>query len=75
MTLADRYVLTGQAATMLNVNRLTVQRWVRAGLLRGERGGYVTLIDRAQVEQLANGEVMHMNYARGSMDILRGRSV
>lgn len=53
MNLSHIYMLTGQAAALLRVNRLTVQRWVKTGRLRGERVGYVTLIDRQQVEQIA----------------------
>lgn len=53
MNLSDIYMLTGQAAALLMVNRLTVQRWVKTGRLRGERVGYVTLIDKQQVEQIA----------------------
>lgn len=52
-TLQEEYLTTGQAAAMLSVNRLTIQRWVTAGRLDGQRVGNVTLIVRKQVEELA----------------------
>ncbi len=52
-TLQEVYLTTGQAATMLGVNRLTIRRWVAAGRVRGQLVGNVTLIDRQQVEQMA----------------------
>ncbi len=64
MSLQDVYVTTGQAAALLHVNRLTVQRWVRSGRLTGERVGNVTLIVKKEVEQLATER--KANYARGS---------
>ena len=51
--LQDIYVTTGQAAAMLHLNRLTIQRWVNAGKLTSQRVGYVILIDRAEVERIA----------------------
>ena len=52
-TLSSLYLLTGQAAKLLRVNRLSVQRWVNIGVLHGERVGNVTLIPRVEVEALA----------------------
>jgi excisionase family DNA binding protein len=52
MTLDEVYCTTGQAAKRLGVNRLTIQRWVKAGKLSGERVGNVTLIPIVEVERL-----------------------
>jgi len=52
--LSELYLTTGQAASRLGVNRLTIQRWVKSGRLPGEVVGYVTLILRADIERLAN---------------------
>lgn len=50
--LQEMFLTTGQAAAALNVNRLTIQRWVNAGRLNGQRVGNVTLIPRDEVESL-----------------------
>ncbi len=42
--LASIYMTPCQAAQLLNVNRLTIRRWVQHGKLRGERIGNITLI-------------------------------
>lgn len=52
MTLASIYMTTGQAASRLSVNRLTIQRWVASGRLSGERVGNVTLIPIVEVEAI-----------------------
>ena len=52
-SLQDVYLMTGQAASCLHVNRLTIRRWVKAGKLSGEVIGHLTLIPRADVERLA----------------------
>ena len=49
------YITTGQAASLLNVNRLTVRRWIKAGRLTGYRIGNFTLINKFEVEKLAEG--------------------
>lgn len=53
MALRDFYLTTGQAAAVLQVNRLTVQRWVKSGKLWGEPVGQVTLLRRDEVQNLA----------------------
>ena len=53
MSLQEIYVTAGQAATLLQVSRLSVWRWVKSGKLAGERVGKITLISRAEVEELA----------------------
>jgi excisionase family DNA binding protein len=53
MSLQDTYITAGQAAALLNVSRLTVWRWVKSEKLSGERVGRITLIPRAEVEELA----------------------
>ena len=53
MALQDLYLTTGQAAAVLQVNRLTVQRWVKSGKLSGELVGRVTLISKDEVHRLA----------------------
>ena len=51
--LSDVYVSVGQAASLLLVNRLTIQRWVKQGKLRGERIGRTTLIPKEDVWSVA----------------------
>ncbi len=46
------YITTGQVASLLNVNRLTVRRWLKSGRFTGYRIGNFTLISRLQVEEL-----------------------
>lgn len=53
MGLVEFYVTTGQGDRILRINTVTLERWVEAGRLRGERVGSVTLIDRQQVEEVA----------------------
>ena len=53
MTLRDFYLTTGEAAAILQVNRLTVRRWVKAGKLWGEPVGQVTLLRKDEVHRLA----------------------
>ena len=52
MALKDLYVTTGQAAAILHVNRLTIQRWVKSGKLTGEAVGRITLIPKDEVLRL-----------------------
>ena len=53
MNLQSLYVTTGQAADLLHVSRVMVWKWVKSGKLSGERVGRITLIPRAEVEELA----------------------
>jgi len=50
--ISDTYITTGQAATILNVNRLTIQRWVKAKKITGYRVGHFMLISKEDVRNL-----------------------
>jgi excisionase family DNA binding protein len=45
------YMLTGEAADRIGVNRLTIQRWAKSGRVRGWRVGTVTLLLRSDIER------------------------
>lgn len=49
----DFFLTMTQTAELLAVNRITVRRWLKRGILTGESVGTATLIPRAAVEQLA----------------------
>ena len=44
--ITENYVTKAEAATLLNVNRLTIWRWVRDGKLQAEKVGRELLIRR-----------------------------
>ena len=50
--ISNIYITTGQAAAILNVNRLTIQRWVKAKKLTGHRVGHFMLISKEDVRNL-----------------------
>jgi len=52
VNLSGTYVSIGQAASILNVNRLTIRHWLQKGKLRGQRIGLVTLILKNDVSAI-----------------------
>ncbi|MCH8064682.1 MAG: helix-turn-helix domain-containing protein [Chloroflexi bacterium] len=49
----ELFLTSGQAAAILAVNPLTVQRWVKSGRLAGHKVGHITLLSRQEVEEIA----------------------
>jgi excisionase family DNA binding protein len=47
--LSAAYVSIAQAASLLNVNRLTIRHWIQKRKLRGEKIGAVTLLLKKDV--------------------------
>jgi hypothetical protein len=46
------YITTGQGGILLNVNRLTIRRWVKSGRLTGHIIANFTLISRLEIDKL-----------------------
>jgi excisionase family DNA binding protein len=50
----------GQAASYLDVNRITIRRWIQSGKLKGEKIGKVTLILKTDIFAIAyQSEIKH----------------
>ena len=60
------YMTIGEAALYLDVNRLTIRRWLKSGRLNGERIGHFTLILKDDVRRIAIQE--RMVASKGRMD-------
>ena len=54
--ISGNYVTKAQAAAMLNVNRLTIWRWVKTGKLKAEKVGRELLIKRDDLSQLTKNK-------------------
>ena len=52
INIADHVYTLTEAAEQLDVNRVTIRRWVRAGKLTAQRIGRVVLVDKHQVDKL-----------------------
>jgi excisionase family DNA binding protein len=52
VTIRERVYTLTETANLLEVNRLTVRRWIRAGRLVGETIGGVVLLDREAIDRM-----------------------
>lgn len=52
--LSTRYMTIGEAALYLDVNRITIRRWLKSGNLKGERIGHFTLILKTDIYSIAS---------------------
>jgi len=60
------YMTIGEATSYLDINRLTIRRWLKSGRLNGERIGHFTLILKDDVHKIAIQERMFAS--KGRMD-------
>ncbi len=54
MSCTTEFLTTGEAARILAVSTMTVQRWVRSGRLEGHRVGHFTVVLRQDVEAIGD---------------------
>ena len=52
MGITANFYTQGEVAALLQVNRLTINRWMHAGRIRYERIGGVVLIEKTELERL-----------------------
>ena len=52
LSITDYFYTMTEAAELLNVNRLTINRWVKEGKLDAQRVGRVTFIEKEQADEL-----------------------
>ncbi len=52
VNIAERFYTLTEAADRLEVNRLTIRRWIRSGKLEAQKVGGVVFIERELIEAM-----------------------
>ena len=58
VNVAELFCTLTEAAEQLDVNRLTIRRWINSGKLQSQRIGGVVLIERSEVERPARQKLV-----------------
>ncbi len=58
MQIAEHFYTMTEAAELLQVDRVTIRRWIDSGKLDAQRAGRVTFVDKRQVDTL-KGTISH----------------